>query len=202
MNGMLKYSLSSASAGDEPDDDALLLEIAASDRHALRCLMTRHVRPMLILAERMTGNAADADDIVQEAFLKVWKMAPGWRPDGEARFSTWLYRVVLNRCLDRRRRGSLPSLDEVAEPTDVGPGGYDAALARQRRDIVAAAMAKLPERQRATLSLHYFGDLSAPDIAGVLGLTRPAVESLLVRGKRQLRKALTRAGVAGIYDVL
>ena len=202
MNGVLKHSPLGTSADEEPDDNDLLQEVAAGARYALQRLMTRYVRQMLSLAERMTGNAADADDIVQEAFLKVWKMAPEWRIDGEARFSTWLYRVVLNSCLDRRRRGFSPSLEEVAEPADAKPGGYEAALAHQRRDIIVDAMMKLPERQRAVLSLHYFSELSASEIAQVLGVTRSTVESLLVRGKRALRRTLTRAGITGIRDVL
>ena len=157
---------------------------------------------MLSLAERMTGNAADADDIVQEAFVKVWKMAPDWRPAGEARFSTWLYRVVLNLCLDRRRRGFSTSLEDVVEPADTGPGGYEAALARQRHDMIVAAMMKLPARQRVALSLYYFSELSSPDIARVLGLSRSTIESLLVRGKRKLRKTLIRAGVIDVGDIL
>ncbi len=97
----------------EPGDDDLLRRVAAGDRWALQRLMDRHGRAMLALAERTTGNAADADELVQETFLKVWTMAPRWRADGGALFSTWLYRVVLNASLDLRRRRPLHALEEA-----------------------------------------------------------------------------------------
>lgn len=187
--------------GDKPDDDDLLGKIAEGDRLAFRILMERHTPGMLALAERTTGSAADADDMVQEAFLKVWNMAPDWRADGPAQFSTWLYRVVLNSGLDRRRRKPLLPLEDAGELVDGGPGGLHSSMARQRRDMVMDAMAELPDRQRSALSLYYFGEVHAPEAARILGLSLSAVEALIVRGKRALRKSLARRGVTGLGDV-
>jgi RNA polymerase sigma-70 factor (ECF subfamily) len=164
--------------------------------------MERHARSMLALATRVTRSQDDADEIVQEAFLKAWLMAPDWQPEREAKFSTWLYRVVLNACLDCRRRVPFSPEEDGGDPADPGPGGLDQVIARQRGAVVAAALADIPSRQRGALSLCYFSELSGPEAARVLDLSVSALEALLVRGKRALKAALLRRGVAGIGDVL
>ena len=183
-------------------DDVLLSSVAGGDRLAFRRLMERHARPMMALAQRLTGNADDADEIVQEAFLKVWTMAHRWRSDGTATFATWLYRVVLNACLDRRRRTPFASLEEAGDPADAAPCGLEQAQSRQRRRIVLDAIAELPRRQRAALWLYYFGEVTGPEAARILDLSVSALEALLVRGKRALRKSLIRRGVNGLGDLI
>ncbi|EME68585.1 RNA polymerase sigma factor [Paramagnetospirillum caucaseum] len=187
--------------GDAASDDDLLRAIAQGDRRSFQRLMERHVRAMLALATRVLRNPDDADEVVQEAFLKVWTLAARWQPDREARFSTWLYRVVLNASLDRLRRGRFVAAEEAEEPVDPSPGGLERAMARQRERLVSAAMAEMPARQRQALSLYYFGDLTAPEAARVLELSLGAMEALLVRGKRNLRAALARLGIRGMGDV-
>lgn len=190
--------------GDHPecDDDALLVGTATGDRKAFQHLMERHSKPMLALAQRVVGNAHDADEVVQEAFLKVWSVAKRWDPEGRATFSTWLYRVVLNGSLDRLRRAPMASLEEAGEITDPTPSSLDQTLARQRHKIVVQAMTRLPARQQAALSLHYFGEISGPQVAEVLELSLSACEALLARGKKALRKALADLGIAGLGDIL
>ena len=183
-------------------DDALLVEIAAGNRRAFQCLMERHGKAMLALSQRIVGSPQEADDVVQEAFLKAWTKAAQWQVDGAARFSTWLYRVVLNASLDRRRRPAMAGLDDADEVTDPAPGSLDAVLAGQRQTLVARALATLPPRQQEALSLHYFSDISGPEAARVLELSVSAVEALLARGKKGLRKALTEMGITGLGDVL
>lgn len=182
-------------------DDGLLRAIAGGDRGAFARLMERHARSMLALATRVTRNCDDADEIVQEAFLKVWVMAPNWRADGEARFATWLYRVVLNACLDRGRRAPFSPLEDAGDPADPGPAGLELAMATQRDSVLAAAMADIPTRQREALTLYYFSDLSAPQAAEILDLSVSALEALLVRGKRSLKAMLQRQGIGGIGDL-
>jgi len=186
----------------EPNDDRLLYDAANGDRRAFQRLMERRARPLMVLATRITGNEADADEVVQEAFLKVWEMAPRWRTDGGARFSTWVYRVVLNASIDVRRRRPLNTLEEAGELADDGADGLDQAVARQRQVVVRQAMETLPQRQRTAVMLHYFGEISAPEAARILGLTVSAMEALLVRGKRGIRMALAQRGVTGLGDVL
>jgi len=182
-------------------DDSLLAAIGRGDRDAFAVLVSRHARPMLALALRVTRNAAEADEIVQETFLKVWTLAARWQPDREARFSTWLYRVVLNASLDSQRRARGLPLDVAGDPPDSAPGGGDLVQARQRDQIIAEALSEIPSRQRAALALYYFADLSVPQAAEVMELTPTAVESLLLRGKRALRSALARRGISGMGDV-
>ncbi|CAA7612235.1 RNA polymerase sigma factor [Candidatus Terasakiella magnetica] len=193
--------LAQDSRDGDPGDDHLLHAISGGDREAFKRLMTRHARPMLALATRITRNADDADEIVQEVFLKVWATASKWRPDGKAKFATWLYRVVLNACLDRGRRKSFSPLEDAGDPPDPAPAGLDVAMARQRDGVLAEIMGEMPPRQRQALSLYYFSDLSAPQAADVLDLSVSALEALLVRGKRTLKAALLRRGVMGIGDL-
>ena len=186
--------------GRESDDD-LLSAIAGGDRDAFGCLMERHAAPMLALAERVSGSSADADEIMQDVFLKVWTLAPEWRSDGPAKFSTWLYRVVLNAAIDRsRRRRELP-LDVAADAEDSAPSSLVRSIDRQRRDLVLAAMRALPDRQRAALSLYYFSELKAALAAQVLGVSLSAMEALLVRAKRALKTELKRRGIADWGDL-
>jgi RNA polymerase sigma-70 factor (ECF subfamily) len=187
-------------AGRESDDD-LLSAIAAGDRDAFGCLMERHAAPMLALAERVSGSAADADEIMQDVFLKVWTLAPEWRSEGPAKFSTWLYRVVLNAAIDcSRRRRELP-LDVAENAEDSAPSSLVRSIDRQRRDLVLAAMCVLPDRQRAALSLYYFSELKAVLAAQVLGVSLSAMEALLVRAKRALKTELNRRGIADWGDL-
>ncbi len=186
---------------DAASDDDLLRATARGDRRSFQRLMERHVRAMLALSTRVLRNPDDADEVVQEAFLKVWTMAERWQSDREAKFSTWLYRVVLNASLDRLRRVRFVAVEEAGDPADPAPGGLDRAMARQRERLVSTAMAEMPARQRQALSLYYFSDLTAPEAARVLDLSLTAMEALLVRGKRSLRTALARLGIRGIGDV-
>lgn len=187
---------------DSRDDDELLELTATGNRDAFQTLMERHVKSMLVLAQRVSGNSDDAEELVQDAFLKVWTQAPKWRRDGAAQFSTWLYRVVLNGCLDRRRRPVWTGLDEAAELADTAPGAAHHLAQRQNRAILQDAMAVIPDRQRAALFLHYFSEISAPQAAQVLDITVPAMEALLIRGKRALKKELIRRGVSDLGDMI
>ena len=164
--------------------------------------MGRHVKPSLAVARRILGNADDAEEVVQEAFLRVWGAAARWRPDSEARFSTWLYRIVVNLCLDRRRRPPSAPLEEAGETEDEGPDGLEQAVRTRSRDVMAEALRQLPARQRAAIAVYYFEDVSAPEAARILDVSLSALESLLVRARRTLRKTLADRGVDGMGDLL
>jgi len=180
---------------DEPSDEELMHRIARGDEPAFRLLARRNAPRAIGLARRILGNAADAEEVIQEALLRVWTSAPRWRP--EARFRTWFYRIVLNLCLNRRRRRPFASLSEIPEPID--PGADAAArLERDERDrAIAEAIAQLPERQRAAIVLTYQDGLSNADAAAALGTSRSAVETLLVRAKQALRQRLGPADADG-----
>jgi RNA polymerase sigma-70 factor (ECF subfamily) len=179
---------------DSEQDLLLMTAVAAGNEAALRRLMERHLARVLALAQRVLGDADEADDVAQEAFTRVWHKARSF--DGErARFSTWLYRIAFNLCLDRRRghRGEWQPLDE--QLPDGGPGPGEIEERRQGRALLAAALARLPVRQRAALALHYLQELSARESGEVMGLGEKAFESLVLRARRALREELEPASL-------
>jgi len=174
----------------QPDEDDLLLRrIGQNDEAAFRALAQRHVGRAYTLAFRFLRNAADADDVVQDALLKVWTHRGTWQ-EGKARFSTWLYRVITNRCLDLRRRPATEDMENAPEQADDRLDALTSIERGELNDILERAMAHLPDQQRIALILSYTDDLSNSEIAEILGSTVSAVESLLKRGRQQLRHDL------------
>lgn len=108
----------------------------------------------------------------------------------------------MNLCLDRKRRAPMAALDDVAEPADSSPNGLESCTTDQARDLVAAALAQLPDRQRAAVSLCYYGEVSCQEAADALDISLSALESLLVRGRRGLRDYFARRGLEKMGDVL
>jgi RNA polymerase sigma-70 factor (ECF subfamily) len=174
-------------------DDELMRQVAGGDRRAFAQLMDRHIDRAHSVARRVLGNRNDADDVVQDSFLKVWQRAGQWQP-GRAQFSTWLYRVIVNRCLDLKRKPKSTGLDQVAEQSDDRPNALADMAARERQARIAAAVAELPERQRAAIALSYTAGLSNAAAAESLQISVKAFESLLVRAKRELRERLAGDG--------
>lgn len=177
-------------ADTETSDEALLLNFANGDATAARLLTARLVPRALGYAARVLGDRAEAEDVAQEAMLRLWKIAPEWR-QGEAKVSTWLYRVTANLCTDRLRRRRTVDLDAVAEPLDDTASVEDQMQSAARNLALEAALKTLPERQRQAVVLRHLEGLSNPEIAEVLNITVEAVESLTARGKRALAAALS-----------
>lgn len=172
----------------DPDED-LLMRIADGDPAASRALVARKLPRILGLAQRMLGDKTEAEDVAQEAFLRVWRQAPKWRP-GQARFDTWLHRVSLNLCYDRlRRRREIPT-DDPPDLADDGPAPDRGLEARDTGRRVGAALARLPDRQREAIVLCHYQELGNIEAAAIMGVTVEALESLLSRGRRSLRAAL------------
>ncbi|MDG1076154.1 MAG: RNA polymerase sigma factor [Planktotalea sp.] len=170
-------------------DDALLQLYANGDQAAARQLTLRLAPRAFKQAYRMLGVQADAEDVAQEAMMRVWKIAPEWR-SGEAKVTTWLYRVVANLCLDRLRKVQSTSLDAIDEPIDPSPSAADDMQSNARLDALQAALIALPERQRQALVLRHIEELANPEIADVMEISVEAVESLTSRGKRALTQIL------------
>jgi len=181
-------------------DEALMAAIAAGDQRAFARLVERHLARTVGLATRVMGSRADGEEIAQEAFARVWSHAARWRPiggGGNARFTTWLYRIVVNLAIDRKRRPTFSAIEDIDEPADETADGFTQIHRQQVSDAVTAAMMRLPERQRIALALCFFEGMSNIEAGKIMSLTVGAVESLLVRARRTLRQEL-----AGIYDEL
>lgn len=171
-------------------DEALLVLYANGDAEAARALTLRLAPMALRVAARMLADRAEAEDVAQEAMLRLWRVAPEWR-QGEAKVSTWLYRVTANLCTDRlRKRGRSVALDAVAEPEDDRPGAVAGLIEADRASALDAALAALPDRQRQAVVLRHLEGLTNPEIAGIMEIGVEAVESLTARGKRALVAAL------------
>lgn len=177
---------------DQNDDD-LMRAAGAGDRTAFGQLVARHLPRMAAVAGRITGNRGDAEEIVQEAFLRAWLKAPTWRAQGEpgsAAFGTWLGRVVVNLCLDRKRRAVAAPLEAASEVVDPAPDAFTMTSRGEAAARVAAAIDTLPERQRAAIVLCHYEGMSNIEAAAMLDVSVGALESLLVRARKTLRGAL------------
>ena len=176
------------SGGVDPDED-LVRRAGAGEAAAVQALVARKLGRVLSLAERMLGDAAEAEDVAQETFIRVWRHAARWR-SGTARFDTWLHRVTLNLCYDRlRRRREQPTADPPELP-DPGPAPDRGLMAADVGRRVQAALAALPERQREAIVLCHYQELGNIEAAGLMAVSVEALESLLSRGRRALRGAL------------
>jgi RNA polymerase sigma-70 factor (ECF subfamily) len=177
---------------DQATDEELMAAVASGDRRAFHALVGRHQGRAFRVAFRMMRNKADAEDVTQEALLRVWTNAASWRPT--AAFATWLYRVVVNLAIDRQRaqqrRGPHAPLDEADALADPGPDPAQAAVQGETGRLIAAAVAALPDRQRAALVLAHFEGLSNAEAAEALGTSISGVEALLVRARRALKDRL------------
>jgi len=176
-------------AQNDTSDDALLIAFGNGDRLAARVLTDRHAPRVIGYAARLLKDRAEAEDVAQDAMMRLWKIAPEWRT-GEAKVTTWLYRVVTNLCTDRLRKKRGTGLDEIAEPEDGKPSQDAVLMQKQRVAALDAALDTLPDRQREAVVLRHIEGLSNPEIAQVLEIGVEAVESLTARGKRALAKAL------------
>ena len=185
------------------DPDAVLLAaFAAGDPSAAQTLATRLLPQVLGQATRMLADRSEAEDVAQEAMMRLWKVAPDWR-EGEAQVSTWLYRVVGNLCTDRlrkRKTRAAVGLDAVAEPADPTPTVADQMLAASRHAALAQAFAKLPDRQAQAVALRHLEGRANPEIAQIMDISVRSVESLTARGKRALAALLAGQRAALGFD--
>ena len=172
----------------DPDED-LVRRVGRGDPAAIQAMVARKLPRMLALAQRMLGDAVEAEDVAQDAMLRAWKQAPKWRP-GKAKFDTWLHRVALNLCYDRlRRRREIPT-DVPPDRPDEGPAPDRGLLAAELGVRVDVALARLPERQREAIVLCHYQELTNIEAASLMEVSVEALESLLSRGRRALRLAL------------
>ena len=186
-------------ARDQDADASLLTRIADGDADAFGVLVTRHHPNVFALCRRMLGDDGEAEDRTQEVFLKVWTKPEAWQSGG-AKFSTWLYRVAANSCIDRLRKRVPVPVEEIPDTPDDAAGPDAQRFQGQLAERVEAAISSLPERQRLALVATYYQDLSNREAAELLGVTVDALESLLARARRKLKELLSDEWQALIDD--
>lgn len=178
-------------------DAALVARIAARDPAALGEAIERHAGPLHRIAYRMLGDAHEAEDIVQEAMLRLWDNAPRLAARHSAhaasasglRLGGWLKRVTVNLAIDRTRGARRFSGNAIPEQEDDAPLADERIAAEQDMVSARALIAALPDRQRAAIVLTYYEELSNADAAAALDMNIKAFESLLFRARAALRKA-------------
>jgi RNA polymerase sigma-70 factor, ECF subfamily len=178
------------SPGAEMSEDASLVAAAADgDAAAFRSLVDRHLSGVLAVARRMLRDDAEAEDVAQEALLRLWRSAEGLEV-GPQGLRPWLRRVVSNLCVDRMRSGRrLMVVEEV--PDRAEPATQLTQMeARDVSQRVDAALKELPDRQRMALTLFHYEGLSQVEVGRIMGISDEAVESLLARARRNLKGAL------------
>jgi RNA polymerase sigma-70 factor (ECF subfamily) len=175
-------------------DGELMAAVTRGDALAFRQLVDRHAPAVYRYAYRVVGRASEAEDVVQDVFVKVWTRAGDWR-EGQGALGAWLRRVTTNLCIDRKRRsrrmvdGDPPDRPDAAAPVD------EAVNASRLARVAAGAVAQLPERQRAAIVLTYFEELPNAAAADAMQMNVKAFESLLVRARAALAKLVAAAGV-------
>lgn len=183
-------------------DEALLAAFAQGDSVAARTLTGRLAPRVFAHAMRLLSDRAEAEDVTQEAMLRLWRIAPDWR-SGEAQVTTWLYRVTANLCTDRLRRRSraMADIDAAPEPVDGAMSAAEGLQAKARNDALQAALMQLPDRQREAIVLRHMEGLPNPEIARIMDIGPRAVESLTARAKRGLEALLSgRRAELGFED--
>ena len=170
-------------------DDELMRRVQQQDQQAFATLVDHYLGTLHGFAQRMLGNPTEADDIVQEAWLRVWQKSAQWHPQA-AQLSTWLHQIVYNLCIDyyRSRKGEYVDIETLDLPDEHQPAEF-----RQQAEVemqVKAALQQLPEAQRSAIILCHYQEMSNREAAAVLGTSVAALESLMARGRRTLRKVL------------
>lgn len=171
------------------DDQQLLKHIGQGSKAAMSELITRYYQRIVDFAFRHMSRKADAEDVAQETFIRVWRKAQDWQ-DRQLPPRSWLYRITYNLCIDElRKRKPETDVDEQHDlSNDDSP---ESNVYQQQKDkLLAAAFATLSEAQRTAISLCNYQGFSNREAAGVMDISVEALESLLVRGRSKLRKQL------------
>lgn len=190
---------SAAIAVEDPqaeDDDALMARVLRRDAAAFRSIVEAHSHALYRIAWRMTGDASEAEDVAQEALTRLWQHAGRWQA-GSSGIAAWLTRVTMNQCLDRLRRRRFASDEAMPERADDAPLAPEAIAAAQQRAAVVAAIAALPDRQRAAIVLTYYEDHPNAVAAGMMEMNVKGFESLLLRARGALKRALAGDSTRG-----
>lgn len=181
---------------NEESDEGLVARTQKGDHQAFAILVRRHTDKFYGLAWRLLNSDAEADDVVQDAFLKLWTQPDLFRLDAGVKFTTWFYRVVSNMALDklrgRKRWAGADALEAMADMAKISDQSYED---KEMQKHMEQSLATLPERQKLALTLCFYEGVSVAEAAQVMGVGEKAVESLLMRAKTGLRNDLIRRGI-------
>lgn len=170
------------------DDESIVKLIQQGDHGAFSEIVHRHSKRFYSIAYRILFNKHDAEDIVQEAFLRLWEKSELWNPHREAKFTTWFYRVVVNLCLDHNRKKTTVTLAEDIKSTNKTDSQEGVLNEKQRQEILNRCIQELPERQQLALNLCFYEGLSNQEAADIMGVKIKALQSLIMRAKTTLKE--------------
>lgn len=170
------------------DDESLVQRIREEKHEAFAELVNRHSRRFYGIAYRFLFNKDDAEDIVQEAFLKLWERPEIWDKSKQAKFTTWFYKVVTNLCLDHNRKKKPIPLSAEVQLVDNRPGQEVLLQDRQKQALLVRFIRELPERQQLALNLCFYEGLSNREASEIIGVKVKALQSLIIRAKTTLKE--------------
>ena len=182
---MLTKPIDNSAGVSDPDAD-LIFGLKAGDERALAGLMDRHMSTIHKMAFYMLGDQMSAEDVTQTVFLKTWERAKDWEP-GQAKILTWMRRVTRNACLDLLKKKKPIYTDTVPDMEDSANSPFESLSQSEQSSRVGAALATLPENQRAAMTLSYYQGVSQREGASVMEISESAYESLLVRARKALK---------------
>ena len=174
-------------------DDEFLIRLIQEGRHdAFAEIVNRHSKRFYSIAYRFIFNKDDAEDIVQEAFMKLWEKRLNWNPNKEAKFTTWFYKVVLNLCIDHNRKKKPEPLSEEMPLIDKQQGHEALIQEKQKQVMLERFIQELPERQRLALNLCFYEGISNQEASEMIGVNLKALQSLIMRAKMTLKEKINR----------
>ncbi len=177
-------------------DESLMERITSGNHQAFAALVRRHTPLFFSAAYRICAKTDEAEDIVQDAFLKLWDRPEAFHHDKNTKFTTWFYRVVTNLAIDKSRKKKPMAPQEALEAlSDQAPLAETAMQEHERAQALEQAIQALPERQKLALNLCFYEGLSNKEAADILGVGLKALESLLVRAKKTLHSELLAKGL-------
>lgn len=169
------------------DDQQLMLAIVNGSKEAFTVLASRYLAQVIKFAYRYVGSRSDAEDVAQETMIRLWKHAASWEPQGFS-LRSWIYRITYNLCIDEIRKRK-PTSELKFDNQAVAEEQPESEVYQEQRNlIVTTALNELPERQRTAINLCVYQALSNQDAADTMGISVEALESLLSRARRKLRK--------------
>ena len=177
-------------AWPDKDDHELLERIQDGNGQAFAALVERHSDRFYRLAYRYLQSKEAAEDVVQDAFLKLWENPALWQPQRNSKFTTWFYRVVVNLCLDSRKRKKPAALDDETSVIDERQPVDELMMRGQEQKALEKEIGALPERQRTALTLCFDEGLTNQEAAEVMGLNLKALQSLIMRAKTTLKQRM------------